>query len=54
MQEEFFLKDENSRKWHSSYGGGLWVNIINAMILNFTIAVSPEVTKYYFSTGFSL
>jgi len=49
-----FLKDENSKKWHASYGGGLWLNIINAMILNFTIAVSPEVTKYYFLTGFTL
>ena len=49
-----FLKDENSKKWHSSYGGSMWLNIINAMILNFTIAVSPEVTKYYFSTGFTL
>ncbi|MEO6694571.1 MAG: BamA/TamA family outer membrane protein [Ignavibacteria bacterium] len=49
-----FVKGENSKKWHSTYGGGLWLNIIKAITLNFNVAVSPEVTRYYFSTGFTL
>ncbi|MDQ3019306.1 MAG: outer membrane protein assembly factor [Bacteroidota bacterium] len=49
-----FLKGEDSKKWHSSYGGGIWLNVLNTVVLNFTVAVSPEITKYYFATGFTL
>jgi hypothetical protein len=49
-----FLKGEDSNAWHSTYGGGIWLDVFDALILNFTVAVSPEVTKYYFETGFTL
>lgn len=49
-----FLKGEDSQKWHSTYGGGVWINIVNTIILNFTAAVSPELINYYFTTGFTL
>lgn len=49
-----FLKSEDSKRWHSTYGFGLWLNILNSFTLNFNVAVSPEVTKYYFNTGFTL
>jgi hypothetical protein len=47
-----FNEGEASEKWHSTYGGGLWLNLLNAFALNVTVARSPEVTKYYFGTGF--
>ncbi len=46
-----FVKGENSEKWHNTYGGGLWLEIAKMALLNFTIAHSPEITKYYFSFG---
>ncbi len=49
-----FVTGEDSKKWHSTYGGGLWLDVLNTLILNFDVAVSPEVTKYYFSTGFTI
>jgi hypothetical protein len=48
------LKGEDSKKWHSTYGGGVWLNLLNTFTVNFIVALSPEVTKYYFSTGFTL
>lgn len=47
-----FSEGEASDKWHSTYGGGVWLNLLNAFALNVTVARSPEVTKYYFGTGF--
>ncbi|MDZ4713061.1 MAG: BamA/TamA family outer membrane protein [bacterium] len=49
-----FVKNERSSKWHSSYGGGVWLNVLNVLVLNFDAAFSPEVTRYYFTTGFTL
>lgn len=49
-----FLKGEDSRKWHSAYGGGIWFNIINSLELNFTAASSPEVNRYYFNLNYGL
>lgn len=49
-----FLKGEDSKKWHSTFGGGIWLNTLNTFTFNFNVAVSPEVTRYYFTTGFTL
>jgi len=48
-----FLKGEESKKWHSAYGGGLWLNVINAVDINFITAVSTEVTRFYFNFNFN-
>lgn len=49
-----FLEGEDSKQWHCTYGGGAWLNILNTLVLNFTVAVSPELTKYYFAAGFTI
>lgn len=49
-----FLDGEDSKQWHCTYGGGAWVNVLNTLVLNFTVAVSPELTKYYFAAGFTI
>lgn len=44
---------ENSKKWHASYGGGLWISYLKeALILNFTVSQSSEDLQIYFTTGF--
>ncbi|HAY34654.1 MAG TPA: hypothetical protein PK536_04255 [Ignavibacteria bacterium] len=50
-----FLKGEDSRKWHNSYGGTLWMSYINRM-LNFglTVAKSDEDIKFYIGSAFIL
>lgn len=49
-----FVKGEDSKKWHSTYGGGVWMNVLNTLSMSFNVAVSPEAVKYYFATGFTL
>lgn len=49
-----FIKDENSKKWHSTFGGGIWLDIVRAVEMNFLVGVSPEVTKYYFNFGLGI
>ncbi len=49
-----FADGETSDKWHKSYGGGLWISYFEKFLnLVFTVAVSDELTGYYFSTRFS-
>lgn len=49
-----FLKNEESKKWHASYGGGLFIHLINRdFTFNFTFARSAEQDMlFYFGTGF--
>ena len=48
-----FYQNENSSKWHPSFGGGAWVSFLNREItFNITIAKSPEDFIFYFTTGF--
>ncbi|HJY64270.1 MAG TPA: BamA/TamA family outer membrane protein, partial [Ignavibacteria bacterium] len=49
-----YLKNEESKKWHASYGGGLFMHLINRDItFKFTYAASEENDfLFYFSTGF--
>jgi len=49
-----FADGETSDKWHKSYGGGIWISYFEKFLnLVFTVAVSDELTGYYFSTRFS-
>ncbi|MBE2218984.1 MAG: BamA/TamA family outer membrane protein [Ignavibacteria bacterium] len=49
-----FLENEDSKKWHASYGGGLYMFVLNRDItLRFTLARSEENNYiFYFGTGF--
>jgi len=49
-----YLKNEDSKKWHAGYGGGLFLYLINRDItFKFTYARSEENDfLFYFSTGF--
>jgi len=46
-----YTENDNSKKWHPSYGGGLWMSFLKRDInLSFSIASSPESTLFYFGT----
>ncbi|MBI4534725.1 MAG: BamA/TamA family outer membrane protein [Ignavibacteriae bacterium] len=48
-----FLSGENSKRWHTSYGGGLWATLLDRMAtLNFTVGASSEATRFYIGFGF--
>jgi hemolysin activation/secretion protein len=48
-----YIENDNSEKWHSSYGGGLWVSYLNrAVNLNLALANSEETLIFYFLTRF--
>ena len=43
-----FVTIEDSKKWHSSFGGGVWMSFIDRMLnLSFDVAASKELTNYY-------
>jgi hypothetical protein len=47
-----FIENDNSDKWHPSYGVGLWVSYLNSMIIGSTyVAFSPERTTFYLGLG---
>jgi hypothetical protein len=48
-----FFEGDTSRKWHLSYGGGLWISFLNRTItLNGTMGKSEEDLQFYFTTGY--
>jgi hypothetical protein len=48
-----FLKGEESNKWHTAYGGGIWISLLRRdYTFSFTIAQSEERMAFYFSGGF--
>ncbi len=49
-----FYNGEDSKQWHSTYGGGVWLEIEKAFVLNFIAAFSPEVARYYFTFGLGI
>ena len=50
-----FAENEDSKKWHSSYGGGIWMSFLDRTFnIIFTTAYSKEKIIYYFSTAFSI
>jgi hypothetical protein len=56
-----FLGSENSSRWHTAAGGGLWLAVFAAAwnfevgaSVNATVVRSDEKTAFYLSTGFGL
>ena len=50
-----FAKNEDSSKWHSSFGGGVWMSFLDRTLnIILTTAYSKEKIIYYFSTAFSI
>jgi outer membrane protein assembly factor BamA len=48
-----WLKGENSEKWHQSFGGGLWLNGLNALTARLTYFKSAsEEARIAFGLGF--
>jgi len=49
-----FVENDTSKKWHPSYGAGLWVSYLNSTLIGTTyIAFSPETTIFNLGFGFS-
>lgn len=46
-----WYKGESSKKWHYVYGGGLYYNPFNLMIVSATVGLSTEETVLNFSLG---
>ncbi len=48
-----FVKGEDSRQWHSTFGGGLWLNTMNMFVLNVSAAGSTEGMRFYVTSEFA-
>jgi hypothetical protein len=49
-----WLEDETSDKWHTSWGGGIWIGLLSrANAIAFTVAQSEERTAFAIRAGFS-
>lgn len=46
-----WLRGEQSRKWHYSYGGGLFYAAYDAILISTTVAFSPEEKLFNFTLG---
>lgn len=47
-----WVKDDNSNKWHSGYGGGLWVSPLKRFVVTVTVGASNEEVLPYVTFGF--
>ncbi len=48
-----FYKDEDSKIWHPSFGGGLWISFLNRLFtVNLTAVNSKEDLQIYLTTGY--
>ncbi|MEM1043076.1 MAG: BamA/TamA family outer membrane protein [Bacteroidota bacterium] len=43
---------ERSSVWHQGYGGGLWMNLFDMILVNGTVGVSEEATIFNVGVGF--
>lgn len=48
-----WARGESSKKWHTGYGGGVWLNVFNRMVLSATYTFSAEDHFLNVKTGFS-
>jgi hemolysin activation/secretion protein len=52
-----WLKGEDSEVWHNSYGGGLWITPVDALVFSFGLFVpkeEPEESpRFVFKLGFN-
>jgi hypothetical protein len=47
-----FIKDGDSKLWHPTFGGGIWISYLRSSFLISTyVAVSPERTTFAFLLG---
>lgn len=46
-------KGENSKKWHHSFGGGIWVNAAEMTSLNLSLFHSEDGNRFAFGMGFN-
>jgi hypothetical protein len=46
-----WLAGEDSDRWHGTYGGGLWVSIIDTFTLTMSVARSDEGTRFLYGGG---
>ena len=44
-------KEENSKKWHTGYGGGLWIAPIDFVVISFASYWSEEDRRYILGVG---
>jgi hypothetical protein len=50
-----YLESEDSKRWHSSYGGSVWITYLNRLFnVGVTVAKSDEGVKYFFGTALFL
>ena len=49
-----WLKGESSKKWHNSYGGGLWLKIAEIATAQIGVFNSVEDTRISFGLGFGI
>ena len=48
-----WLDGEDSNRWHSNWGGGLWSEVISRQAtVSLSVARSAEGTRFYFRHGF--
>jgi hypothetical protein len=45
-------KNENSKKWHNGYGGGIWISPVNMIVISAEYAVSKESRMPLLRAGF--
>ena len=46
-----WLDGEDSERWHTSYGGGIWLAPVNAIVLSFGQYYSREDNRFLFTVG---
>ncbi len=47
-----WLPDENSKRWHTSYGGGLFMHSLQLLTLRASLFASEEGSRFVFGIGF--
>jgi len=48
-----WISGENSGKWHTGYGGGIWIAPINFIVLSTELFKSEEDTRFTFRLGYA-
>ncbi|MCD7936703.1 MAG: hypothetical protein LUG98_07570 [Tannerellaceae bacterium] len=47
-----WLPGEDSNKWHASYGGGVWLILLNKIITKYSLFGSSDTVRFMFELGF--
>ena len=47
-----WTEEGDSKRWHDSYGGGLWINSAEALSAKFSLFGSEEDMRFTFGFGF--